>query len=488
MRPGLLLRAVEVRPGVPGDVRVAGPVIAEIGPALAGRGEREVRGAGGALLPGLHDHHCHLLATAAAAGSVPCGPPGVTTAAGLAAALRAAVPDSGGWVRGVGYDEAVAGPLDRSALDRLVPDAPARIQHRSGALWMLNSRALGALGLEGADDPRPGGADDPRLDGIDRPRPDGAERDVFGRLTGRLWRLDGWLQRRLAARAPARAAPDLAPVGRLLARYGVTGVTGVTDATPDLPARSLDALAAARRSGALPQRILLLGADPGFFPAGPRKIVLADHDLPAFDRLRAAVAAARRAGRPVALHCVTREALLLALAVLDEAGPRPGDRIEHAAVAPPEAVQAMARAGLAVVTQPSLLARRGDDYLDRAEADDVPFLWRYRSFLDAGVPVGGSSDAPYGDLDPWASIAAATSRTTPSGRVAGPAERVSAGQALAGYLSDPWSPGGPPRELAVGRPADLVLLRDPLAQALAEPGHHRVRLTLIGGVPAYEAG
>jgi predicted amidohydrolase YtcJ len=155
-------------------------------------------------------------------------------------------------------------------------------------------------------------------------------------------------------------------------------------------------------------------------------------------------------------------------------------------VAPPEAVEAMAKAGLAVVTQPSLLARRGDDYLDRVEGDDVPFLWRYRSFLAAGLPVGGSSDAPYGDLNPWASIAAATSRTTPSGRVAGPGERVPASQALAGYLSDPRSPGGPVREITVGSTADLVLLRDPLAKALTDPRHDRVRLTMIGGTVVYE--
>jgi len=67
---GLLLREVEVRPGIIGDVRVRDAKIAEIGTALAGHGEQVVSGAGGALLPGLHDHHCHLLATAAAARSV----------------------------------------------------------------------------------------------------------------------------------------------------------------------------------------------------------------------------------------------------------------------------------------------------------------------------------------------------------------------------------------------------------------------------------
>jgi hypothetical protein len=43
---GLLLRRVEVRLGVLGDVRVRDARIAEIGTALAGRGEQVVDGAG----------------------------------------------------------------------------------------------------------------------------------------------------------------------------------------------------------------------------------------------------------------------------------------------------------------------------------------------------------------------------------------------------------------------------------------------------------
>ena len=85
--PGLMLRAVEVRPGVLGDVRVRDAKIDEIGPALAGRGERVVGGDGGALLPGLHDHHCHLLATAAAFDSVPCGPPALRSSERVPVAL-----------------------------------------------------------------------------------------------------------------------------------------------------------------------------------------------------------------------------------------------------------------------------------------------------------------------------------------------------------------------------------------------------------------
>ena len=100
---------------------------------------------------------------------------------------------------------------------------------------MLNSRAIERLGLDrGADAP-------------------GVERDAAGRATGRLFRADAWLRERLGP----QALPDLAPVGRLLSRYGVTGVT---DATADTDARALAGLEAAVASGALPQRLAVMGS------------------------------------------------------------------------------------------------------------------------------------------------------------------------------------------------------------------------------------
>ena len=110
-------------------------------------GEEVLDCGGGAVIPGLCDHHLHLHAMAAARSSVRCGPPLVSDAAGLAAALRAAVPGEDGWIRGTGYFESVAGELDATALDTMRPDVPIRIQHRSGALWILNSAALAAVGI-----------------------------------------------------------------------------------------------------------------------------------------------------------------------------------------------------------------------------------------------------------------------------------------------------------------------------------------------------
>jgi predicted amidohydrolase YtcJ len=460
---GLLLRDAEIGGSERADVRVAGGLIAEIGGGLARvPGERVLECGGGALLPGLCDHHLHLHALAARRHSVPCGPPEVTGPDGLAAALRDAVPDGHGWVRGTGYAESVAGDLDAAAIDALRPDGPVRVQHRSGALWILNSAAVRAAGLASAGHP-------------------GIERDAAGRPTGRLWRADGWLRTRLPAARPV----DLGAVGRELARLGVTAVT---DATPDLGAEAAASIEAAVRDGSLPQRVHLLGLPPdartGPHPrlgTGPYKIVLADSGLPALDDLADRIRLVHGHGRPVAVHCVTREALLLLLAALDETGTLNGDRVEHAALVPPETVADLAERGLRVVTQPGFLADRGDDYLRDVPAADVPDLYRYRSLLAAGVPVGLSSDAPYGPLDPWAVMAAAADRTARSGTVVGRDETVPAAAALRSLLTAPDDPGGLPRKVSVGGAADLVLLHVPLNEALRRPSAGDVRATIADG-------
>jgi len=326
----------------------------------------------------VHDHHIHLFAAAAALASARCGPPELRDAAGLAAALAGQAPDAGGWVRGVGYHESVAGPLDRAALDRLRADAPVRVQHRSGQLWMLNSRAIAALGLDA-------GADTP-----------GAERDGAGRATGRLFRSDAWLRARLAP----GARPSLAALGLLLARLGVTGVT---DATPDNGAAEVAAFAEAQARGELPARVVVMGTlalsdveSPPGVEIGPVKIHLADAELPGPDELATQVRAAHARGRAVAVHCVTRAELVLALAALEAAGARPGDRLEHVHVAPPECVAWIARLGLTVCVQPALVAERRADWEREVEPGDRACLAPIAALRAAGIPLLLGSDAPYG--------------------------------------------------------------------------------------------
>src|SRR5437763_1511181 len=113
--------------------------IVAVGDLQPARGEQVLDAAGATVVPGLHDHHVHLRSAAAALSSARVGPGHGRGRDDLARALAAAPASGDGWIRAVGYHEAVAGPLDRHVLDELSPPLPVRVQHRSGVLWTLNS-------------------------------------------------------------------------------------------------------------------------------------------------------------------------------------------------------------------------------------------------------------------------------------------------------------------------------------------------------------
>lgn len=446
----MLIRDAEVA-GRRVDVRLRRGRVAELRAGLAEeRGEAVVDAHGGALLPGLHDHHAHLLATASALGSVRCGPPQVRDARQLARRLRDA--PGAGWIRGVGYFESVAGDLDRRTLDRWVDDRPARIQHRSGRLWILSSAALRRLGLPASGD-------------------------------GRLFDADAELRARLAASGDG-GPPSLAPLGARLARLGVVGVT---DATAHNGACEQALLLAARERGELPQALRIMGGEslPEHPTRGELKLVLREDALPSLERLAARIGAAHAAGRAVAFHCVTRTELVFAIAALDAAGVGEGDRIEHASVAPPELVEGLAARGVAVVTQPGFVAERGDDYLARVEPRDRPWLYRGRGFLEAGVALAAATDAPFGEPDPWRALRAAVERRTASGVAFGPEEALEPEEALALFTGSAAAPGGPPRRIAPGEPADLCLLDRPWSEARTRLRAEDVRATWWRGRPVH---
>jgi predicted amidohydrolase YtcJ len=437
------------------DIRLAHGRVAECAPGLRPvPGEDDIDAAGGALLPGLHDHHVHLRALGAAQASVTAGPPQTRTPADLAARLGAAdakLPP-GAWLRAVRYHESVAGLLDRRALDRLVPHRPVRVQHRTGMLWMVNSPAIARLGL-------------------DRCELSGVERDETGHPTGRLWRMDRWLADQVADRGA-----DLGSVSR---RAGSFGITGFTDATPGATDRDLTSLA----EGAIAQRLHCMAPagvsrPPGTMTLGPVKILLDDVTLPLLHELAGHIRDAHAADRPAAVHCVTRVQLVLTLAALDLAGRLPGDRIEHGAIIPDQSLSKLR--GLTVVTQPHFAAERGEQYVSDVAPDDLPDLWRLRSLIDAGVPVAGGSDAPFGGEDVWGVMRAAVHRPRPFRTY----EEVSPARALALFLGEPTAPGTQ-RVVAQGHPADLALLRAEPLEALDSLASDLVAVTFVGGEVIY---
>lgn len=204
--------------------------------------------------------------------------------------------------------------------------------------------------------------------------------------------------------------------------------------------------------------------------------------LPDHDALCASIAQAHSVDRAVAIHCVTRTTLVYALAAFAAASCRPGDRIEHASVTPPDAVAELACLPLAVVTQPGFVAERGDAYLSDVEPGDRPWLYRAAGLLAAGVPLGGGTDAPFGAPDPWAAMRAAVERRTAEGRTLGLAERLTPERALALFTTPPDAVGGSPRRVAPGVPADLCLLDRPWAAARGSLARELVRATFVAGV------
>lgn len=436
--------------------------------------EEVIDAEGGALLPGLHDHHIHLLSLAESLQSVNVGQ--VADSGQLRSLLRGAASDaaerktSGGWIRAIGYHESAAGDLTKHDLDEIVRNRPLRIQHDSGAMWMLNT-----LGME--------------LLGISETTP-GAELDSAGLATGRLFRSDELLRDEQGlATSEGSPASNLAEVGKMLANFGVTGVT---DATPGYGDNEVGFFAKAVAEEAIPQRLTLMPSVGANFPEsgfaeskisfGPHKIILADHSLPAFSEVADEVRSAHEAGRPVAVHSVTRASLALLAAVLDEVGSLEGDRVEHASVAPPELVAELQRHKVRVVVQPHFIAERGDRYLKEVEGEDMPWLYRCQGFLDAGLRVAGGTDAPFGKPNPWLAMWAAVKRETQHEKqVMSPQERVAAAQARDLFLSPPDDPGGEPRRVSEGVAADLCLLHEPWDEVARSMPENPVRTVWIGG-------
>jgi predicted amidohydrolase YtcJ len=434
----MLIQRAVLLDGTGTDIRVDDRIV-EVGELAPDKGEQVLDAAGRTVIPGLHDHHVHLRSAAAALTSARVGPAEVRSRDDLARALAHAAVGSDGWIRAVGYHEAVAGPLDRHVLDEVSPRIPVRVQHRSGVLWTLNSSGLARVGL--ADHP------DGRLRSADRSWSDTLQRKEIG----------------------------LDEVSRRLSEYGVTGVT---DATPDLEVGDIVKLVQAHRHGELRQRVHCLA---------PGKRILHDADLD-LDELTAWIADRHAIDEaPVAVHCVTAAQLVVTLSALREAGTHPQDRIEHAAVVPDDSLAEIADLGVTVVTQPNFVAERGDQYLADIPPTEHHELWRVASLLRATVAVALSTDMPFGEGDPWATMRAAVRRTTAGGAVLGADECVSAREALTMFFGTSDQPTGV-RAVAPGQPGDLCLLAAPPDDVLTELDAKAVAATVVAGEVVFERG
>ena len=464
----MLIKQANLEDGLK-DIRIRGKLIADIAPRLEAEDDEQIIEAqGAALFPGLHDHHIHLNATAAALNSVSCGPPDISTDEQLADALHHAASQLSGkhprkqsqkWVRGVGYypfqgnDEHHM--ITRDWLDKNGPDCPVRIQHRSGRLWIFNTKGLDVL------------------------RNAGAILDDDVRHTGHIYDADASIHEALAS-----DPQHLSDLINLLLSYGVTGVTEVTprNAPEDFENYLTHSAPLKMSIMGRPTLCEVIDKSTDRVRVGHVKLHYHDHDLPALEALTQEVAQAHALGRGVASHCVTHGELMLTLAAIEAAGPSTKDRIEHAAIVTQDAMEWIKQLNIGVVTQPNFIVARAQAYQQDIGQDMHANLWRLGSFQKNDIPLAAGSDAPFGSFNPWHGIHAATHRPA----MFDDGEALSPEDAVRLYTTEA-NDMRVQRHIKKGAVADLVLMHQNRRALFKNVAKATVSMTLIDGEIVYQS-
>ena len=432
---------------------------------------------GRTVLPGLIDAHLHLNAFAERCVSLNLSwTLGFNSIADIQCAIKrqAKTAPPGTWIRGKGYDEfhlTEKRHPTRWDLDKVAPDNPVKITHRSSHAHVLNTQALSLVGvsMETGDPP----------DGL-------IDRDLAtGEPTGLLYEMGAFLSERIPPIGHHDLLRGLCTANKKLISSGITSIQDASylndlDKIKTIASWKNDGLFTPRIKGMLGQKGFgqLEGTDsPDFlslilkdqFDIGGIKVILDETTgelHPSQMELNKMVLKFHRAGLQVAIHAIEENAVesaCNAIAYALERVPREDHRhrIEHCALCGPCLTQRIASLGITVVTQPSFLYYHGDRYLEQLPSEDLPHLYAIKSLMDAGIPVAGSSDCPIVPPHPLIGIYAAITRKSLAGKTVGPAERITPGDALKMYTVH--AAGATFEEnmkgaIAVGKLADIIVL------------------------------
>ncbi len=453
---------------------------------------------GKTLIPGFNDAHCHILSYAASLASLDVSPSAVSSIQDIKSAIRKRAQDlsPGSWIRGTGYNEFYLKEKrhpNRWDLDEAAPNHPVKLVHRSGHANVLNSLALRLAGIS-----------------LVTPEPEGGmiDRDIHtGEPTGILYDMEDYPP----LKEIARLSPDQIRDALALAsqKYLSLGITSLQDATPYDVLGQWEVLTRLKEEGRflprvwkmvspealeeLKERGLHFQSGTSSLKIGAVKIVLRETAgtlYPTETDLRGLVLGAHEAGFPVALHTVEETTVEAAIEALEYARLRAPsgvfrDRIEHCSVCPPWLLERMKKLGVLVVTQPAFVYYSGERYLSEVSPQQLPWLYRIRSFWKAGLKPAAGSDSPVVPPDPLVGVYAAATRSTSAGVPLLAQERVTPLQALRMYTTAAAYSSGEERvkgSIAPGKLADLVLLsRDPTRVPLGELLNITVEMTFLGG-------
>ena len=480
------------------------------------------------LLPGFVDPHSHFLAAVvvedwANVSLPPVGPvrsiPDILAALRKQAARQKAKP--GDWIIGYGYDaNGLAEKRDatRRDLDAAFPDNPVMLLHVSGHGAVLDSKALLAVKI-GPDTATPPGGIIVREPGTSQPAGLVMETAFMA------------VEKYIPAPAPEVLAEALLPAQ---ARYFAQGYTVATEGAT--PVEAIPALRAAARRGLLVLDVMALpviqsapemAGKPGFAfgatvdhvkIAGLKAIVdgspqgrtgyytkpylvpgpsgqspWAGQATVTPEELLAGLRNARAGGGQLFTHANGDAAIDMVIRAQQESGldAKADSRtvVVHSQFARPDQLDAYARLGLV----PSFFTNHtyywGDDYPSLVGEERAQGISPARSAAARGIRFTNHTDFLVTPLDSMFTVWTAVNRTTKSGKVLGPDERITPLQALRAITADAAYQYREENErgtLEVGKVADLVLLSaNPLAVDPARLRDVKVVETVKAGRTVY---
>ncbi len=484
------------------------------------------------IMAGFHDAHMHVFHSALYLSPLAERFVGDSEADAVArlAPLAARRP-AGSWLLTQGWRDYLWSPPvmpSRASLDAVYPDRPAAMYSGDAHTLWLNSCALERLGISEQSEPPAGGSYD---------------RDGEGQLTG--------IVREAAAMAlmPRIVAEftqeELLDAYRSFEAYcNEHGITGVCDvslmAMPGLDFVRDDLFAALEEAGELTLRVSMfptLLEDRGrlaalreshtgpllsargfkqFFDGVSSQHTAWVHDpysnarfegdcgRPTVDAavMEGLVAPAAAEGAPVRIHAIGDEAIHRCIDIFERHpvaddgsdGVPPRHSIEHLENFQPADIARLAATGIVASVQPRhITLDPGGPERDLGPVR-VPYMWPFRSLLDAGAVLAFGTDSPVTDIDPIAAVyTAVTRRDADSHEPEGgwlPAERITLAEALRAYTAGSALAAQRADEvglLAPGLFADMVVLDpNPFALAPEDIQKSRVQATYVGGRKVYE--
>ena len=488
-----------------------------------GSGAEKVDLHGKTVLPGFYDSHIHLMETSKIMDETWLGD--VRSIDELVETGRrdAAERQSGKeWILGRGWNqENFPGKVypTRYDLDKISTDRPILYQRCCGIVGVLNSKALEIAGID-ENFSIPGGI---------------VDKDENGKVTGVVRReaLDGWVKKLLPKITQERARFLLKRMTEFCAAAGMTSAQSDDLIMVLNDVAFLDeAYSALAASGELSLRVgqqYLLrnmgmlrpfvesgrrtGDGGATFYTGPLKIIadgslgsrtaalLSDYNDAAGTRglyvhsdeeLVEMMTFAHMNDLQMAIHSIGDAATSKVLGIIEGLQSKYGNpwrhRIVHCQIGNFGLYDKMAALGVNADVQAPFVASEWSWVGDRVGAEVEKQSYAWKSLLDRGIELGGSSDSPVEPFSPLWGVQVAVTRQDKHGRPEGgwlPEQRLSVEEALRMYTLGSATVCGEAKTkgtLEAGKYGDMVVLEeDPFSVEPHEISSIPVNMTVMGG-------